>query len=119
MTESIYEFHRENGRTYHAYRAGCEIEVLARSGADADCSAYHYPNDSIEVERLEHQHEILKMLLDGRNYLAPWSRDNPPRKVLDIATGTGRWAVEVADEFPQYVISGSLCFSARLAPRPV
>ena len=23
VAESIYEFHKENGRTYHAYRAGC------------------------------------------------------------------------------------------------
>ena len=32
IAESIYEFHKENGRTYHAYRAGCKFlsQVQAR-----------------------------------------------------------------------------------------
>ncbi|KAK1765223.1 S-adenosyl-L-methionine-dependent methyltransferase [Phialemonium atrogriseum] len=91
LTESIYEFQKENGRTYHAYRAGM----------------YHYPNDTPEVDRLEFQYDILKVILDGRNYLAPWSQENPPRKVLDIATGTGCWAIDMGDEFPEAQIIGT------------
>lgn len=58
------------------------------------------PNDPIEMERLDNQYEIIKILLDGRLYLAPLSHKSPPRKIIDIATGTGRWAIEMADEFP-------------------
>ncbi|KAJ3455182.1 hypothetical protein MRS44_013782 [Fusarium solani] len=86
VAESIYEFHKENGRTYHAYRAG----------------SYYYPNDMIEVERLNTQHEILKILLDGRSCLAPFSQKNPPRKVLDIATGSGCWAIDLGDETDEW-----------------
>lgn len=70
-------------------------------------TAYLFPNDEIEIERLDNQHELIKILLDERNYLAPWTKvGNPPSKVLDVATGTGRWAVELGDEFPTADIIG-------------
>jgi len=65
------------------------------------------PNDELETDRMDNQYEILKILLDGRHYLAPLSRENPPRKILDVATGTGRWAIEMADEFPEAQIIGT------------
>lgn len=72
--------------------------------------AYHFPNDQAELERLENMYELIRMALDGRNYLAPWSQQNPPRKVLDLATGAGRWAIEMGDEFPTAEIVGiDLC----------
>lgn len=70
-------------------------------------SAYNYPNDPTEVERLDDQHEIIKLVMDGRNYLAPFSKDKPPKNVLDIATGTGTWAIEMGDEFPEAKVTGT------------
>src|SRR5690242_11017501 len=70
-------------------------------------TAYHFLNDPQEVERLNIQHDIIKIVLDERNYFAPFSKTNPPRKVLDVATGTGRWAMEMGDEFPQADIIGT------------
>ncbi|EFX02704.1 tam domain protein [Grosmannia clavigera kw1407] len=90
LTESVFNYHNENGRTYHAYRAG----------------SYYYPNDEAELERLENLYDLIRLVLDGRNYLAPWSQQNPPKKVLDLATGSGRWAVEMGDEFPTAEIVG-------------
>ncbi|KXX76222.1 Demethylmenaquinone methyltransferase [Madurella mycetomatis] len=91
LTESIFDYWHENGRTYHAYHGG----------------SYHFPNDEPELERQSNQHYIIKILLDGRNYLAPLSHENPPRKILDIATGTGLWAIEMGDEFPHSTIIGT------------
>ncbi|KAK0622813.1 S-adenosyl-L-methionine-dependent methyltransferase [Immersiella caudata] len=91
LTDSIFEYFNENGRTYHAYHAG----------------SYHFPNDEKEVDRLNNQHEILKILLDNRNYLAPLSASNPPLRILDLATGTGRWAIEMGDEFPRSSVIGT------------
>ncbi|KAK0702144.1 S-adenosyl-L-methionine-dependent methyltransferase [Lasiosphaeris hirsuta] len=91
LTESIFDYHTQYGRTYHAYRAG----------------SYYVPNDHLELERIDSQYEILKILLDGRLYLAPLSHENPPRKIIDFATGTGRWAIDMADEFPQAQIIGT------------
>jgi len=65
------------------------------------------PNDELELERMENQYEIVKILLDGRHYLAPLSHEDPPRKILDLATGTGRWAIEMADKFPEAQIIGT------------
>jgi ubiquinone/menaquinone biosynthesis C-methylase UbiE len=38
------------------------------------------------------QHEMCKMLLDNKLHVAPIVED--PRYVLDVATGTGIWAIE-------------------------
>lgn len=70
-------------------------------------TAYYFPNDDPELDRLDVQHEIIKILLDGRSYLAPLSKENPPRRILDIATGTGRWAIEMGDEFPSTTVIGT------------
>ena len=70
-------------------------------------TAYYVPNDSTELERMDNQYELTKILLDGRLHLAPLSRENPPRKIIDIATGTGRWAIEMADKFPEAQVIGT------------
>jgi len=70
-------------------------------------SAYHFPNDPTENERTEEQYEIIKMVMDGRLHLAPFTQAQPPRKVLDIATGTGNWAVEMGDRYPEADIIGT------------
>jgi tRNA G46 methylase TrmB len=69
--------------------------------------AYHFPNDRPENERMEQQYELLKLVMDGRLHFAPFSRTNPPRKVLDIATGTGTWAIEMGDRYPEAEIIGT------------
>lgn len=98
-----------SGRRYHSYREG----------------EYVLPNDEKEQNRLDlvgihllHSllklrltlaqfHHIFRMLLDGNLFAAPvherLSDSNPnarrPR-VLDLGTGTGIWAIDVADDYP-------------------
>lgn len=43
-------------------------------------------------------HHISQMILGGELYRAPVSE---PLEILDIGTGTGIWALDVADKFPQ------------------
>ncbi|KAG9239651.1 putative Trans-aconitate 2-methyltransferase [Amylocarpus encephaloides] len=81
LTDSVYEFPKENGRTYHGFRAG----------------TYNFPNDPNEADRLDFQYEILKFCFQDKNYFAPLTS---PRNILDIGTGTGQWAIEMGDEFP-------------------
>lgn len=77
----------ENGRTYHLYKEG----------------AYPFPNDEREQQRLEHQHILFLMSLDGHLYLSPI---NQTHRVFELGTGTGLWAIDFADSHPEALIEG-------------
>lgn len=75
-----------------------------RRATDHRHTAYAFPNDTREQERLELQGLCIKKLLGDRLYLAPLSPEKPPRRILDIATGVGDWAVEMGDMFPESTV---------------
>ncbi|KAK8040255.1 hypothetical protein PG991_000043 [Apiospora marii] len=83
--EVVYD---EQGRTFQAYRE----------------DGYYLPNDPKEQDRLDFQHNVYKLLIEGRLYLAP-IRD--PRHVLDLGTGTGIWANEFAQAHPEARVLGT------------
>ena len=61
----------------------------------------------IERERLDLQHHMCRLSF-GSLYLAPIDNlEGGLQQVLDIATGTGIWAIEFAEHFPQAVIKGT------------
>ncbi|TDZ35511.1 Secondary metabolism regulator LAE1 [Colletotrichum spinosum] len=94
VTSSIYHYQYENGRRYHAYREG----------------QYVLPNDDQEQDRLDLQHHIWRLLLGGRLYTAPLPDPEDslpePLRILDLGTGTGIWAMDMADEFPSAEVFG-------------
>ncbi|CAF3609708.1 unnamed protein product [Fusarium graminearum] len=101
LTDSVQNFPEEFGRTYHAYRAGCKLEQPIPHRRRTDVfPAYAFPNDELERERLELQNEALVKLFGGRLFFAPLSERAPPVSILDIATGTGDWAIKMGDLFP-------------------
>jgi hypothetical protein len=51
-----------------------------------------------EAERLELQQRVFNRVFDDRLIFPPVSR---PKKVLDCGYGSGAWAVEVAEEYPE------------------
>ncbi|KAG8949411.1 hypothetical protein FRC00_008160, partial [Tulasnella sp. 408] len=69
--------------------------------------------DLAESARLDLQHEILKSATGGlylareavHRALSPRSDGTTPR-VLDIGTGSGKWAIEMAKEFPHAEVVG-------------
>lgn len=63
---------------------------------------YMLPKDMEEVNRLDFQHYMLRYALRG-NYAAPLT---DPHDILDVGTGTGRWAAEMAELFPRARIVG-------------
>ncbi|KAH8885316.1 S-adenosyl-L-methionine-dependent methyltransferase [Thozetella sp. PMI_491] len=88
VRSSVYDFLVENGRSYHAYRSG----------------KYFLPNDETEQERLDLQHHSFKIMLNGKLNLAPIP---PPSRALDVGTGTGIWAIEFAQKYPECHVVGS------------
>ncbi|KNG87492.1 UMTA methyltransferase family protein [Aspergillus nomiae NRRL 13137] len=78
-----------NGRRYHAYREGIYIG----------------PNDEAEQDRMGLVHHIYSLLLERKLHLAPL--DESPKRVLDLGTGTGLWAIDFADEHENAQVIGN------------
>ncbi|KAL0937163.1 methyltransferase domain-containing protein [Colletotrichum truncatum] len=88
MRASILNYRRENGRTYHKLSDG----------------KYAFPNDALEQERLDIVSHLWMLTFDGEFCLSP--KKDGARRVLDMGTGTGVWALDYADEFPQATVIG-------------
>ena len=78
----------ENGRRYHAFREG----------------AYCFPNDEEEQDRMDIHHEMALKAIGGKLHLAPITN---PGSILDIGTGTGIWAIEAGDLYPDAEVIGN------------
>ena len=70
---------------------------------------YYYglpaPNDLLETPRLNHQHELFKLTAHGALHIAPLNASSV-RRVLDTCTGTGVWAKEMAERYPNAQVVG-------------
>ena len=64
---------------------------------------YVLPSDDQEVNRLDFQHYMLRYALRG-NFAAPLRE---PRSILDVGSGTGRWAMEMAQLYPAANVVGT------------
>ncbi|KAF4332694.1 s-adenosylmethionine-dependent methyltransferase [Fusarium beomiforme] len=51
----------------------------------------------------EYCHHVLNLALDNKLFLAPLKN---AQAVLDVGTGTGIWAIDFADEFPEAEVTG-------------
>ncbi|TDZ74950.1 Secondary metabolism regulator LAE1 [Colletotrichum trifolii] len=95
-----------------------EIPPIRAYGHTYHASGLHLmPNDESERARLEIQHQLFKLCLEGRLTATKLPRDRP-LNVLDIGSGTGNWAVEMAQQLPQARIMG-VDISAALLPTSV
>lgn len=90
ITTSILEYRTIQGRTYHSGRYNTE---------------YFTPNDEQQSESVDITHHYLTLLLGGKLFVAPIGDD--VEAVLDIGTGTGAWAIDFADEFPNAEVTGT------------
>ncbi|KAL1967723.1 hypothetical protein VTN77DRAFT_2980 [Rasamsonia byssochlamydoides] len=89
LTSSVLDYRHENGRRYHAYRDG----------------TYLLPNDDTEADRLDMVHEMTLEIMGRKLFLAPIGPS--PQRVIDLATGTGIWAIDFADQFPSAEVIGN------------
>lgn len=85
----INEYREENGRTYHAFKDG----------------AYWGANDEAALQHLDIGHALYTRTFGGNLFLAPIEPN--ASNILDLGTGTGIWAIDVADEYPQATVLGT------------
>ncbi|KAM0715433.1 hypothetical protein Q7P37_008931 [Cladosporium fusiforme] len=86
LTPSVYDFDEEHGRRYHGFRRG----------------KYMLPNDEIEQERMDTHGQGIRLVLDNKLWISPAQ----PTRVLDVGTGTGTWAIDMADQIPNAHVIG-------------
>ncbi|KAH8155677.1 uncharacterized protein LAJ45_00687 [Morchella importuna] len=89
LDPEVKQYRYENGRRYHAYSEGL----------------YWAPNDDKQNEQLDIFHHVYTLVLDGALYLAPIGENL--ERVLDLGTGTGIWAIDIADKFPNTRVIGN------------
>ncbi|KAK4678094.1 hypothetical protein QC764_304520 [Podospora pseudoanserina] len=78
-------------------------EVITLNGRDfqryaVENSIYFAPVDDDEIERLHYQHELFNMVFENRLIFPPVPR---PRRILECGSGSGAWAIEVAEQYPE------------------
>ncbi|EME82346.1 uncharacterized protein MYCFIDRAFT_40393 [Pseudocercospora fijiensis CIRAD86] len=88
VASSIFDYEQENGRTYHAFQRD---------------KKYALPNDEQEQERMDITYHALRLTLEEKHWHCPLES---PRHVLDVGTGTGIWALDVADDNPSAQVVG-------------
>ncbi|KAL2159869.1 hypothetical protein VTH06DRAFT_2002 [Thermothelomyces fergusii] len=64
---------------------------------------YFSPVDDDEIDRLQYMHGIFNMMFDNRLIFPPIPR---PRRILDCGSGSGAWAMEVAEQYPECEVIG-------------
>lgn len=85
------EYIHENGRTY------------ANGSYYLPC-VYKPNNDFVEQDRLSLQHEIFVRALKGK--LTTTRLPASTRRILDLGTGPGHWAVSMAQQYPRAEVVG-------------
>ncbi|UKZ75162.1 hypothetical protein TrVFT333_002836 [Trichoderma virens FT-333] len=89
LSESIFDYRQIHGRTFQ----------------NSKTTEYWGPNDERQNNGLDISHHFVTMLLGDQLFEAPIKI--PPTRVLDVGTGTGIWAIDMADKYPSAEIVGT------------
>ncbi|KAF7557744.1 hypothetical protein G7Z17_g368 [Cylindrodendrum hubeiense] len=89
LTDSIYDYRSIHGRTFQSSKT----------------TEYWGPNDDKQNNGLDISHHFITRIKGDRLFLAPIG--DAPSKVLDVGTGTGIWAIDMADTYPSTEVIGT------------
>ncbi|RMX81812.1 hypothetical protein D0869_06528 [Hortaea werneckii] len=88
LESAITNYQYEHGRRYHGYQAG----------------KYHFPNDEQELNRMDIEHHNQRLQMNGALHMCPLE---DPEEILELGTGSGIWAMDMADLYPRAQIIGT------------
>ncbi|RBR26848.1 uncharacterized protein FIESC28_00429 [Fusarium coffeatum] len=91
ITSSILQYRTIHGRTYHSEQGDAQ---------------YWGSNDDQQKDLMDLTHHILTLGLGDKLHLAPLKKENV-QQAIDIGTGTGIWAIDFADQYPNATIVGT------------
>ena len=93
VASSILNYRTINGRTYHS--------------DSVTNGEYWGPNDTKHQESLEVFAHAAELMIGGKLHLAPIGNDAPVQRAADIGTGSGLWAIDFADAYPECEVIGT------------
>jgi tRNA G46 methylase TrmB len=82
--------HLENGRWFHGYRKGI----------------YMYPCDEQEKDRMDICHKLFLVARREQLHSARLVANYENPRILDLGCGTGIWAIDMADKYPNAEVVG-------------
>jgi len=91
LRDSILEYRKILGRTYHHELGDAENWT---------------PNDDKHTESMELVHYLTLVAMKNKLFHAPLDTDKL-KKVLDVGTGTGHWAIDFGDQYPNVEVTGT------------
>ncbi|KAI1755378.1 hypothetical protein F4782DRAFT_488332 [Xylaria castorea] len=68
------------------------------------CGPYYMPNDEDEQVRLQLLNQVYLKVFDGELTTVPLES---PTHILDIGTGVGEWAIDMAEMYPECEVTGT------------
>jgi trans-aconitate methyltransferase len=88
VTDSVFDYRRLHGRPYKV----------------TDTTEYWAPVDSTQNDAFDMLHNVHLIVAGNKLFQAPIEN---PAKVLDVGTGTGIWAVDLAHQYPSAEVTGT------------
>ncbi|KAK0643520.1 S-adenosyl-L-methionine-dependent methyltransferase [Cercophora newfieldiana] len=66
-----------------------------------------------EIERLQYMHGMFNLMFENRLIFPPIPR---PRRILECGSGSGGWAAQVAEQYPECEVGGSFLWAPFVFP---